>query len=128
MSESWLDKAAEVAKRAVDIGEQPLPELECFLTPMPGRLIIQQDDVKRVSAIIYESKDKKPRPTTGKVIAVPIDGSLDNWMGKKILFAQFSGQALNFTGVHNWRVLQVEEILAVFNNEDDPHELDTNVV
>lgn len=126
--ESWIDSQAELAKRAVELGKQQLPELECFLTPTPGRVVVQQDDVKQESSLIYVAKDKQTRPTTGIVIAVPADGSLNDLLNEKVLFAQFSGVALNFKGVHNWRVLQVEEILALFNNKDDTYELDTNVV
>lgn len=128
-TESWIDSQADLAKRAASIAETPLVDKPCFLTPNVGRVIIRQDDVKR-SSIIYTPKDKETRPTTGVVIAVPANAAetgLDQWLGKKILFAQFSGIALNFTKCPNWRILQVEEILAVFNNNDDQHELDTNV-
>lgn len=125
---SWLDKQAELANRAAGIASEEKPERECFLIPQPGRVIILQDASKQASAVIYIPGDKDPKPTTGRVIAVPEDGSLDYWLGQKILFAQFSGLALNFKDVKNWRVLQIEEILAKFKNPDDTHELDTNIV
>ena len=127
-SGSWIDSQAELANRVVAVASQDKPDLECFLIPQPGRVIIRQDDTKQRSAILYTPKDKDPKPTTGTVIAVPDDGSLDSWLGQKILFAQFSGLALNFKSVNNWRVLQLEEILAKFKNKDDQHELDTNIV
>jgi co-chaperonin GroES (HSP10) len=129
MKTSWIDSQAELAARQAEINERPLPKRTCFLTPQPGRVIIEQDDVKRKSSIIYTPTDKEPRPTTGTVIAVPDDAQMTiQWIGKKVLFAQFSGICLNFKNCPNWRVLQVDEILAVFNNSDDQHELDTNVV
>jgi len=125
---TWIDEQAELAKRGAAIAETPIKQVECFLKPTANRVIVQQDDIKRGSSVIYVPNDRSPRPTTGVVIAVPAHGDYDYLLHQKVLFAQFSGVALNFKSVNNWRVLQVEEIIAIFNNLDDQHELDTNVV
>lgn len=124
---SVIESAAELAKRRVELSQKPLQELKCFLEPNGDRLIVQQDELKRESKIIYMAEDdRRTRPTTGRVIAAP--DHLKDFLGRKVLFAQFSGIALNFKGVPNWRVLDAAEILAFFTDTDVVYEiLDTNI-
>jgi len=119
-----------------------------FLKPMPGRVIVQRDEPKGKTGLIYIPEKYKQLPTTGRVLAVGDFGQADvrceptvlidddgaesvsfpkhmdmSWLiGKRVVWGRFSGIPLFFEGDQKFDVLTYEEIVAVV--EDDNAVLD----
>ena len=85
----------------------------CFLVPTndPPRVIVKRDGF-HYSGALHIPDTAKSRPTTGYVIAVPPNGKMDYWLGKRVLFAPLSGTDLKFKSSAPWIALQMEEIIA----------------
>jgi co-chaperonin GroES (HSP10) len=68
----------------------------------------------------------KRRPTTGTIVAICPDQQADlgHWVGKRIVFARWSGTGLNFKNRPAFRVLDIQEILAELTETDAELDLD----
>lgn len=81
---------------------------KCFLRPTAGRVIVERDG-HHYSGKLVIPDTAKARPTSGHIIAIGPD--IDKaWLGKRVLFAMFSGTDYKFRGFAPWTCLQVEEI------------------
>lgn len=104
-----------------------MPQTKFFLAPTFGRLIVQEDAF-HYGGRIYVPQTARRRPTTGTVIAISDDDkdSPDRarWMGKRILFARFSGTPLNFKNQSAYRALVYDEIIAEITQSDIELDLD----
>jgi len=97
-----------------------------FLVPTPGRLIVQEDDfVYKGKLIIPETA--KSRPSTGRVVAICPEDSLElraglqatRWLGKRVLFAQYTGIPIRFQGRPAYIVMSYDEIACEVAAEDE---------
>lgn len=103
----------------------PETEKEFFLKPTFGRCIVQEDGFKYTGKLVIPEIAKR-RPTTGIVVAAAAADSHDGtqWLGKRVLFARFSGTLLTFKNRPAYRSLGYEEIIAEVLKQDDELELD----
>jgi co-chaperonin GroES (HSP10) len=93
---------------------------ECFLIPTnnPPRVIVARDNFHYSGRLIVPDT-AKARPTTGTVIAVPPNGELNYWLGKRVLFAPMSGTDVKFKNYSPWIVLQIEEIICEISKSNE---------
>ena len=98
-----------------------MAEQKFFLQPTPGRCIVEEDAFKYTGRLVVPEIAKR-RPTTGTVVAVGDQGS--QWLGRKVLFARFSGTLLTFKNRPAYRALAYEEIIAEVLKQDEELELD----
>jgi co-chaperonin GroES (HSP10) len=82
----------------------------CFVKPNGYRLIVERDGFKYSGALYIPEKNRIP-PTTGVVVAVPADGSLDQWLGKRVIWSQLSGTPISFKNLPKYFAMQIEEII-----------------
>lgn len=89
----------------------------CFLRPMPGRIIVQRDGFKYSGKILIPETAKR-YGQTGKIIAVGegIENSLLK-VGARVVWPLYGGTELQFAGRPWYMVLSQEEILAVVEGE-----------
>lgn len=89
---------------------------KCFLRPVGNRVIVAEDAF-HYGGRVYIPDTAKRRPTTGHIVAV--GGDIDTaWLGKRVVYGQFSGTLLAFKGKSPFRVLSFEEILSEITLED----------
>lgn len=97
-----------------------VPDATCFLRPVvlpgDGRFVVQQDEPKAPSKLIYLPQKQRARPTTGRVIAVT--PGWEDWLGRRILFGMMSGIAACFKNKPFWLVLSTAEVVAEITQED----------
>lgn len=90
---------------------------ECFITPVPWKLIVRQDDYVEPSKLIVTPDNAKRRPTTGMVIRVGADITAVK-PGQRVVYPHFSGTALDFRARPSYRVLGQDELLGIIDLPD----------
>lgn len=102
-----------------------MAEQKFFLQPTFGRCIVEEDAFKYTGRLVVPEVAKR-RPTTGIVVAVAPSNDHDGseWLGKRVLFARFSGTLLTFKNRPAYRALAYDEIIAEVLKQDEELELD----
>ena len=117
--DSFLEDAKLAVENATKREEEPLYNGPCIIDPNGPRIVIKRDKARGPSKIIHAPQKTKAIPTTGTVVAVgfladpddPKKNLLEYWLGRRVLFAQFSGTDIRFKGYPSWLILTYEEIL-----------------
>lgn len=91
------------------------------LTPLPSRILVEEDAFKYQGLIEIPDKAKR-RPTTGVVREV---GDLITLVkpGQHILYAQFSGTGIALKNQPMYRVLSEEEVLLILEGDVEIEEV-----
>lgn len=98
-------------------------KMECFILPIQGKLIVLEDGFEYKGRLIIPEKAKR-RGTTGRVVAVHPDDEHLGWLGKRVLYARFSGTSLTFKGQPAYRALAYEELIGELKDLKIELELD----
>jgi co-chaperonin GroES (HSP10) len=97
------------------------------LTPLPGRILVQEDTFAYEGRVIIPEVAKR-RPSTGTIIAVGENTTVAAKVGDKVVYPMYSGTGLRFRDPKTqrdmppMRVLTPEEILCTITGDAELQE------
>ena len=96
----------------MDIMSERLSDLRtatCIIEPLPGRCVIVRDAAQAKSGLIYIPEKAKHLPTTGIIVAVG-DEDHKEWLGRRVVWARYSGTVYQFGERHCYDLLTYDEV------------------
>lgn len=86
-----------------------------FKRVLNNHLIVQIDQFQYTGKLVVPDSIKR-KPTTGHVVALA-DDITDIQVGDKILYSQFAGYLLKFSGIPLGRMINYSEVIGVLEEE-----------